>query len=922
MSLTLEVNGKKLVTSPDFTCRLHVKNPACMFDGIRGPLAADINLPKEGNRTLLAHPDRFTKIGGQDDRRYTGAVLRHCGIELITGDLIIDNTSENYSGWVQNLMGKLGEEMREKLISQMALGGEQTFTNKTNFEPLTDLWCTFPVLNTGYFSSRGKKTTNMVATVDIYGNLESQKIETERLTYLFGNEADYFVNTLGTGGIKTSAGKDGAVVVSPFLFLHQLIELLLKENQYYISDNFLRTHPELLHLCVYHTFNIIEPQTVTTIFTPMYENDKYSNKTTEQISHVVTETTWAVAPFYLKNCLPHISLRDLFVSVQNTFNVLFWFDNNFGVRIIDRESILSGDAFDLSEYQVNDWTIGERKNVCLKFSWEHDGNDAAFSDYFSSIDDIRDQIGDPVSTLADLYAIALPQIGDIRLVESEKSYYEYCQYTVSSNDTKNRPIEEDVIGWRFKSIELQNYFFNDGDRDCEEIKSIFSTLRMDSGHPVTFQTGNAKIFSTFQEKFSPRLLLYKGNNTGGDESPGGMKLEWRGNQGLLMNRWRLWLPFWANRLPVTARFRVPTRVLKHITENIYQKFRGKGGEFIIDELNADPGHDRLVIIEINGFKIEDNFWQMNPGIVVGGGDGTNTGEPFEPTLIGINKYGKPYMLDAEGKRSTTEIWSGLSQARYAKDCAVSYNPTLKQLYVGGQNGLLYIYDLTQNFKMKTVRVYNGEDDLCSVRFLEYSNNILMGRENTPHVYALPCHIDIDNYLDLTATAMVNSPCSGQAMDFINVGGFYYACTLNGELMKSNTPGTNWTELLDLKRHFTRFVVTSTHYYILETLDRPIWSTNLADWNSFDVDPNSEPEIYQGAAIGDSAIFLTSTGIYLVNDPDHIYSLGGGSVENQAIAGVYLCTEDAYGTGKIWRFSGSSFVLLHSLEAALAHLFEY
>lgn len=926
MALTIDINGKKLVTAPDFSCRINMKNPACMFDGLRGPLAADISLPKEGNRITLNHPDRFTKMGGQNDRKYTGASLRHFGIELIAGDLVIDDASENYSGWIQNLIGKLGEEMREKLISQMSLGGEQTFINKTNFDPLTDVWCTIKILNPGYFSGRGQKTTYRGIEKDIYGNDETKDIETELLTYKFKNESEYFVNATSASGVKTSAGTDGVVVVCPFPFVHQLIDLILKENQYYISDNFLKLDETLRTLCLYHTFNIVADNP-TTSTTTLWNFNFYLNKTISSDFAELQSATWNIANFNLKDCLPAMKLKDLILGIQNTVNVLFWFDNNRGVRIVDRESILTGEAYDLSQYQVTPWKQGERKNVCIKHSWEHDSNDSAFNDDFSSLDDKREKILASVPTRPDLDSILLTKaVGDIRLVESENQYYEYRWHTVTSVDSKNRETSTEVLGWQLCSIGLQNYFFNDGDRDQEEIKSPFSTLRMspDDGCPVAYQTGNSKTFSTLPEDFSPRLMFYKGNNTGGDESSGAMKFDWKGDQGILLNRWRLWLPFWANRLPVTAQFEVPTRVLKHIIENIYQKFRSSEGEFIIDEIDAEPGANKLIRIDVKAFKVEDNFWQMNPGVVVGGGDGTG-GETFTPKFAGINESGKPYLVDETGGIRTTSIFGSLSLATYAKHQVVSYNPALKQLYVGGQNGLLHIYDLQNNFAMKSVQIFVSSDDLCSVRFLEYSNNILIGRQNTNHVYSIPCQVDINNYASGQVTAMTNSPCSGMARDFMNVGGFYYCITSNGELMKSNTPGSNWQELWDHDAHFTRFVITSNRYYILEDDDRPFWSytPDFAERHDFDVKGGAEPRIYQGSAIGDAAIFLTDEGNFLINAPDDITSLESSRGDAKSIAGIYMCSKMYIGTtGTMWRFNGVSFSFLFYIPDALAHMFEY
>lgn len=907
--LKAQINTDHLITDSNFSCRLKIKNPACLFDELPGAMAADLAFPKKGNQGLLRNPDRFTKRGAQNDRQFDNLRLVHGGKTLLAGTLIINDPAENYSGWAQSLLGKLADDTKELKISQVNLG-EYNFQNKTTFDPLQDLWCTIRLKNKGFFEGIGKMTSYQGEETDIHGNVSTEEIETELLTKKFLDTSDYFVNAPGAGGVITTADADGVAVVSPFPFLHSLIDKLLRANRFYMADNFLKNDEDLKNLCLYHSWNVLKANPVTSSNWFSSFNFLLGTKQTRNYEEL-TSATWELDAFKLAELLPEATIGDVMLGIQNTTNSFFWFDNNRQVRLIHRDSILEGPAFDLSDYQISKWIPGERKNVRLRFSWDHDSSDSAFQDAWKDLSNVRSKIQPAVDTREDLEYWLLPKKpGDIRLVRGEGILYEYNWFELSSGGSKNTESTTDVLGWKELTINLQDYFFNDGNREEEEIKSIFSTLRMDpAGYPVAYQKGNAKTFNQVGEKFTPRLMFFKGNNTGGDESPAGSKFTWEGDQGLLRKYWRLWAPFWANRLPIRAKFRLPPGVLSYVINNLYQKFRTREGEFIIEELNAEPGPAKEVYVEVTGYKVEDNFWEYNPGSVAGGGDGTDV--DYTPTFIGTNKYGKPYGIEASGKPYSTSIFGTISQAPYAPTHVVDYHN--KQLFVGGIDGQLHIYDTTSpTFPMKTIVLWNHTDDVSCVRVIPETAKILIGRHGSTNVYSIDIEADINAYADLTALEG-NSTCFGYFRDFFYENAKYYGFTNQGELATS-VGLAGWNEQWDISGNFTRFAKGNGYYYIFEEGDRPFYTQDPdAGWNDFDLRGGSEPPVVEafGNATKVVAIGVDYTNaIWILDNPGQItttqfsaFPKGGCFLGND----LYVCGEDAYThSGRFYKWNGATF----------------
>ncbi|MCY1720144.1 hypothetical protein OU798_07310 [Prolixibacteraceae bacterium Z1-6] len=914
--LSLTINNKPLLTGQKFSCRISVKNPFFLFNEIRGPLAADISLPVEGNRGALGNPNRVTKRAKQNDRHFSGAKLLHFGLPLIEGDFVVNNALGTVEGWIQNNLGKLGEELREKNLTELDFGDACAFVNKTTFDPDSDSWCTLRLMNRGFWKDKGKMVESDDGT------------DIEELTNKFEALAGFFVNQSDTGGVITSANTDGAAVVSPYPFLHSLLDTLLRKNRFYISDNFLKLDADLKTLCLYHNYNILKD--TSTIEEQTFALFNFFTQTEEELNlDAISASTWDLAAFNIHDLVPDIDIKKFFLGVQNTFNTFFWFNNNRTVQIIDREGVLKGQAFDLSQYRVSEWKVGERKDVALKFSWDHDNNDSAFNERWENLDDKRDRILDAVNSRNDLNSIILPkEEGDIRLVLNENMYYEYGWFTINEISGGLIEIETVVKGWKPVSIGLQNYFFNDGDKDQEEIKSDFSTLRMaPEGYPVAYQNGNSKTFSSVREPFSPRLMFYKGNNTGGDESVSGKKFDWKGDSGFVFSRYRLTAPFLAGRLPIEADFRFPPRILHYVMNNIYQKMKDSECEFMIEQLDADPGPEEETLVRIQAYKLEDNFWSFNPGVVPGGGDGTE--ENMVPKFVGVNKYGKPYIVDETGKFKTTSVFGDISTAAYAHHCCVDYHAASNQLFIGGNNGYVHIYDLSDGIRMQSLRMGTISESISGIKV---ANGKVMVGINNQRQYCYFNQGSFDNYSEATIGTVTggSSEVGYTIRDFEYYNGYYYMCSAAGEIMRCDaTIGQNPKEITDRDTEFICMAQSSSRMYVFSDNDREFscLKTNTDKWSEFrmlDGSGSDRPPIWEATPNGNNIIALSSEythSLFVLESPSAQtrINIGGYGMGAAVVGSDVFIASGSYNltSGQLYKLAGSQVVYQFNLPDCMS-----
>ena len=310
--------------------------------------------------------------------------------------------------------------------------------------------------------------------------------------------------------------------------------------------------------------------------------------------------------------------------------------------IIDREAIIDSVPIDIDKYLVNGWNMGERKDVTLKFLFNHDSNDSMFSEKWEDIDDRRLYEGDPVQTTEDLENIQNPIIAEIRYIIQTNSYVEYA-WTVKPeiDPVTGDEVPVNVLGWIHLSTGFQNGFFNRNKNEEEEIKTDFSTLFGDQT-TMTIKKGNMETMKFAYENFTPRLMFYLGNNKANSETDN-IALDWeKKDKGLLDTRWPKWNRFWAQRQPVSIEAAFPINMIDYVSRNITNKFRAREGEFIIETIETEYSLEAIGNTKITGYKNSftppsvslDQHWA--PGNII-----------LDHTLIDFNNIGLIFDTDLD-----------------------------------------------------------------------------------------------------------------------------------------------------------------------------------------------------------------------------------------------------------------------------------
>ncbi|HAQ19609.1 MAG TPA: hypothetical protein DCR40_10320 [Prolixibacteraceae bacterium] len=904
---TLTINSRQLILDPGFGVPLLYKNPCWCFNEIPGPLALDVSIPdNDVNRNYLGFPGRFAKIAKSNDRKFPGAELRWRGYLYIYGTLVITNASEKgYAGYIQSELRSLSDSQREKLIGDHNLLGELTFENKPDYDPDTDLYCTIRLNNAGFWVDKGKR--------EPYTDLDGNATEREILTRKFEDTVGFEVNYTVTGGVLTAAGVNGVVVVSPFPFLHKLIELLLRDNQFFMRNYFIQDNDDLKTLCLYHNTSICRaygPSILASITKIDYHALVTGNVGTIP-GLMIQSQLWLTDQFMLKKLLPKLELNELLLSVQNLTNTFFHFSGINDVDNIDRESLFDMQSFNLSKYRISRWLPGKRQNLILKFKFDHDPDDQEFNENFTDISSREADIQDPVTVYADLVAIAEPAISEIRLVTSEKMYYEYRQETTDDEDGNS--IE--ALMWAPISIDLQDYKYNPSGDDTEEIQTKFSTLRMHtSGYPIGYQKGNNIQFSQFTENFSPRLLFYNGNNTGGVTTPSGLTIDWKS---IVPRRYRRTAAFYANALPVEANFRFPGNIFYKVLNEIYKPYLDHDGSFFIKEMQVEAGNSEFVDATLTVFKNEDNVFVAAPDIVEGGGEHAG-GALFVPMFVGVTEYGAPILVDAAGLTRPMPVFGNLSDADYAEFTCVAYSPDDKLLFVGGNSGQLHVCDLSDmdNIRYKTISVF-GVMNVTGVSLVDNgtTKTLLIGYGNGSAAWAQPYHAVWADYVSSEAVQTASfDHGTGHLRGFIYYGGYYHAVTRDGEVFRTASLSTMWSQVADIAAEFIAIAETATHLYVAEVNEDGLYceKTNTAQYYRTGLvgSPYQKERTLQ-PLLGDNILFINAddNACIFIKDvntasthitPAGIKNAGGACFDATKYA--YISVRDSSGYTKIAKYN--------------------
>lgn len=648
--LAYYVNNIPLSLSPDTTVKIINYNGACYFEEIPGDVAMGIELPiNEVNSAILGNPERFEKYSTKNDREYKNFKIVFKGKTIFAGTLVIQSAVETYSGWGRNNVGNMGKEHREKFIYDIpAFKQNITFENKASYDPLTDPYGCPTHFNPDFFRDKGQiiDLTRKVINphyvklgwfADLFESQPEPYIDEpyklEALSEAFRRSTGYFVNKLSFDSTVATTGSTSSIktlqndlfinVLSPMLFLNFIITMLLRDARFYIGDNVIAEHEDLKKLILYNNFDITHVDFTSEFITKTIPEIPDENNTDPVIPYIIPATITTIgsiqnisrtydAQFKYRDLIPKIKLKDFILSIQNLLNVCFHFLPNGKVNIIDREKIITSVPIDISDYLVGKWNMGEKKDVTLKFIFNHDSDDSLFSEKWEDIDDRRDFEGDPVETPLDLENIQNPKHGEIRYIKQSNSYAEYG-WTIKQqiDPTTGDEAGVNVIGWSHLSTGFQNGFFNRNKNEEEEIKTEFSTLFGDQ-NTSTIKKGNMETMRFAYESFTPRLMFYLGYNQAKSETEN-IAIDWeKKDKGLLEKRWPKWNRFWCQRQPCSIKADMNINMIDFVSRNITNRFRSKEGAFIIESMETEYNMESIGTSNLTCFK--GNYMPMAVGL--------------------------------------------------------------------------------------------------------------------------------------------------------------------------------------------------------------------------------------------------------------------------------------------------------------------
>jgi hypothetical protein len=656
--LSFTLNNEPLVLSHDTSVQLVWQNPACNFKDFPGDVGLGIDIPvNDHNRMLLGNPERFDRYATENKRELPDFEITYSGVLLMRGTLVIESAdNKTYSGWLRSEAGNIGKVHREKFITDsISFNEEKTFENKSSYDPDTDPYACPIIYNPTFFKDKGQyvlgkrkrenpnygkkvfRRTNFLGWGWVTDNeqYETYEVNSEDLTEAFLYTANWRVNQrneyLNILAPDTNSRSDAesirnllkVAVVSPMLFLHYVLKTIFKDAGFAVRENFLKENEDLKKLVLYHNFDITRIEHIPANAMPweVYyfdgtEEDVYQlaelNKMA--IGNLVTRVHRYVDKFTFKECLPQMELKEFVMGIQNLLNVFIHFvPGRKMIDIIDREGLLDEEAIDIEAYLTGEWKINEKLNNELKFSFEHDSNDMLISERWNDIEEYRIKEKEPVNTWDDLQNIENPEMDEIRFVRDKNIYAQYKLWLLEAEDQEEEGITQDkYIGWRHLSIAWQNGFFNFGQEEQEEIDTKFSTL-VDSGQAGTRQKGNIRSDLFAWESFGPRLLFAEPSGAGSYET-GNISIDWeKEGTGLLQTRWKYWKRIWATRQEVSTEAHFHLNILDHVINNIYRKFRGQEGEFIIEEMKTEFRMNEIGKTQIKGYKFDyaPRSWELN-----------------------------------------------------------------------------------------------------------------------------------------------------------------------------------------------------------------------------------------------------------------------------------------------------------------------
>lgn len=623
--LTHTLNNRNIPLPLEFSQRITIKTPVFSFDRIPFSYSLDFSLPMTDEiLAIFEHPNRVTKRRLINDQQFTGYEIRFDGALFMRGTLSVYVSGNTLSCTLVDLLGELTEAEQERSILDILKFMEEIdFENSNNYSPDTHPYCCFPVINPGFFKDKGIKVKK-----EVYANVPGEGLvktdetyETEILTYLFNKSVASRVNALNEDGTIKKLPSDIAVsgtayetgevsVITPFFFLNYIIKEALKESNFHIIENYINDHPELRKICLYNNYDITSTYYGVGLF-DLYEQFSFLNPNdgnqlivdySSAGKQIVNYVRSYPDKIIIKNHLPKMTFGDLLLSTQNTFNLCFDFLPNATVNVFSREDLLTRVAIDINKYLIGEMYPGIKENTAINFIRSTDNNDQVFTERWIDLNDRRKDIKAPVTDWTALLATPSPVEGDIRFVITSNKYCEYKWSTQTYKDFNFQDQTRDVLGWEEISISLQNGWYEFGRKNTKDIKTNWGTCYSAAGNTLVNQQGNQNSWRAAKQSFSPRLLIYAGNNQGGNEVEN-LSFEYeKEDNGLIEKCWKNTVRMLSDALPMVGNFDFPVNVIRSLIYNKCLPYRTNEASFLIDEISFDMYSNKIGTVELKVFK--------------------------------------------------------------------------------------------------------------------------------------------------------------------------------------------------------------------------------------------------------------------------------------------------------------------------------
>lgn len=615
--LTITLKNKAIPLPRNFSMNLTIQSPVCDFEKIPMSYSLDFNLPiNRFTSAILGHPERVTKYSPGNDLHIPGLEVRFDGALLIAGTLTVAVDRDNYNCSIIDKVGELSEREQSRNILEIPEFDQLVLWNNIgNYTPDEYPYCFFPLINPGFFRGKGQVVTRKVG---------AEEYDTEILTYCFDKTSIFRVNATNEGGTlkaldtdipQTSPEYEAArlYVLTPFFWLKNIVNMAIKANNMHVKTSVLNSSSSFKNLCIYNNFDITSTE-LNFLGETIYEEHYYElNENNEPMmvsdirskGHKINTYHRSYGPWIrIKNHLPKMTVGELLVSTQNLVNVVFDFLPNNTVDVHSREDLLAMPSKNIQKYMIGSWMKSPRKQVALKFVREHDKTDGVFAERYTDLSDRLDDIKEPVASWSALDAIANPEEGEIRFLQNPGVFVEFKWLNKSETEEQTGAlITNDLLGWEEISIGLQTGWHEYGRSEVEEIKTKWSTCYGTASETLTNQPGKMQNWKNKEEDISPRLLIYKGNNTGGNQAPG-FSFEYGGENGLLKNCWARTAKWWANRQPVTGNFQFTANALRSIIWNKCLPYRTDEMAVMIEKISVPLYVDHIGIAEVTAYKRE------------------------------------------------------------------------------------------------------------------------------------------------------------------------------------------------------------------------------------------------------------------------------------------------------------------------------